>query len=245
METVKYRNQNLPIRILPKGTLLFRSSVHPKDDIQGIPLKDGTRCVTPHYNVYFYPNPFMVEWTLGMFPDFKPTQTHVYKLTRDVKMLSLVEPSSFSRLVKNKKRSFLKRCSKTRKGCLPRTDRGYNPCFSDTMIRKYPDLVGTISIPAGDAVRYNKGKRSRTHRIKTYLHEMKDSTGMEMPPEIQLHPFAKRPTGNVILKDEIPETNYERIQSFSRKDTKGMEEFMEKYTQLNEATGFYELKNQT
>ena len=66
-----------------------------------------------------------------------------------------------------------------------------------------------------------------------------------MPPEVQLHPFAKRPAGNVILKDEIPETNYERIQSFSRKDTKAMEDYMEKHAKLNEETGFYEFKNQT
>lgn len=68
---------------------------------------------------------------------------------------------------------------------------------------------------------------------------------MTMPPEIQLHPFAKRPTGNVILKDEIPETNYEKIQSFSRKDVKGMETFLEKHAKLNEETGLYEFKSQT
>ena len=51
---VPYRNTKLLVKIIPKGTVLFRITDTPENDLRGIPV-DGKRCVTPTFNVFFHP----------------------------------------------------------------------------------------------------------------------------------------------------------------------------------------------
>ena len=65
MEEIPYRNTKLLVKTIPKGTVLFRLvSKKNNDELRGIPLSDGTRCISPNHNIFFYPNPFLAKEAL-------------------------------------------------------------------------------------------------------------------------------------------------------------------------------------
>jgi hypothetical protein len=241
METVEYRRQKLEVRTIPKGTLLFRVVKRPEDDTRGYPLPDGTRCVTPNQNVFFYPNPFVAKLALGIYiKDYN--KVTAYKLTRDVKVLWLLNPSKYTRKSKNTKRNFIKRCSKVTQGCLPKPRKAYDPCLSDTIIKKYPDIVGFIGIAINDAERLkeNLGRKS-TRRVRKYFHSAKDADGTESVPELVLHPFTTRPQKDVIVHegDEF-ETNFTKIGTFKLADEDSLRRMLDN-AHFNPDTFFYEI----
>jgi hypothetical protein len=201
METILYRRRKLEVKTIPKGTVLFRLVKHSDDDVRGVPLADGTRCITPNQNVFFYPNPFVGKLALGIWiREFK--KVTVYKLTRDVKVLWLLTPSKNTRMDKNTKRNFLKRCSKVPQGCLPKPRANYDACLSDTIIKKYPDIVGMVDISVNDAGRLKENlKRNTTRRIRKYMKPAKDATGTESVPELVLHPLSQRPQKDMIVRE--------------------------------------------
>ena len=143
MDSIPYRKSKILIKTIPKGTLLFRLTGYPKNDLRGVPKKDGTRCILSNHNVFFYPNPFVGNIALYKFKDTDLEHLAVFVLKNDIKVIWLLNPSKYSRVSKNTKRNFLKRCSTVRQGCLDRKiiSRGlhakYNPCLSDTIIKKY------------------------------------------------------------------------------------------------------------
>ena len=56
METIPYRRSKLLVKTIPKGTLLFRILKNQKNDMRGVPIENDQRCLTPNFNVYFYPS---------------------------------------------------------------------------------------------------------------------------------------------------------------------------------------------
>ena len=62
MEEIPYRNTKILIQTIPKGTLIFRAAEAVENDLRGVPLGDGTRCIIPNFNVFFYPNPSSIPW---------------------------------------------------------------------------------------------------------------------------------------------------------------------------------------
>ena len=241
METILYRRRKLEVKTIPKGTLLFRLVKRPEDDLRGVPLADGTRCMTPNQNVFFYPNPFVGKLALGIWiRDFK--KITVYKLTRDVKVLWLLSPSKNTRLDKNTKRNFLKRCSKVTQGCLPKPRAAYDPCLSDTIIKKYPDIVGMVGISVNDAGRLKDNlKRNSTRKIRKYLKPATDGTGTESVPELVLHPLSQRPQKDIIVReDDVLENNYQKIGEYKMADEQALRDFMDN-AKFNPETFFYEL----
>jgi len=137
---IPYRNSKLLVKTIPRGTLLFRLTKSPLNDTRGVP-HEGTRCITPNFNVFFYPNPFIADITLKPWLSDFDNKVYVYILDNDVKVLHLLKPSKNSRASKSKKSNFIKRCSSVPKGCMPKLGSEYDPCLSDTMIKKYPDVV--------------------------------------------------------------------------------------------------------
>ena len=242
METIPYRNSKLHIKTLPKGTLMFRLVKKPEDDLRGPALPDGTRCIVPNWHVFFYPNPFIGKISLGIWTA-KLKKISVYVLTRDVKVVWLLNPSKFTRNTKNTRRTFLKRCNKVPRGCLPRDMDWYNPCFSDTIIKKYPDVVGMMAIAPPDAERAREGINRLTRKARKYFHEAKDAAGSSSPPELILHPLSTVSSKDVIVKpDDKLENNFEMIKQFKCNDTDVLIKFMEKHAVFNPETFFYTYK---
>ena len=239
MESIKYRKSNLLIKTIPKDTLLFRIVAKPTDDLRGVLLEDGTRCITPNYNVFFHPNPFMGSLALKDHLQKDQNIVYAYKLKEDVKVILLVEPSKYSRRTKNSKSMFVKRCSTVKKGCLPNEGKWYDPCLSDTIIEKYPDIVGILALSIGDTVQMKRNLK-KTQKLVKYFKYAKDSRGIKGVPELILHPLSKRPTKDVITREEDPlENNYEQIAKFNRGDIRSMESFMEQHAVYNPDTYFF------
>ena len=238
MEEISYRRSKLLVQTIPKGTLLFRLVKFPSDDTRGILRKDGTRCITPHSNVFFYPNPFVGKIVLEeWFKEMK--DIHVYILKKDVKVLRLLSPSQQNRFAMRTKRNFIRPCNKVPKGCLPRTGTEYDPCMGDLLTKKHPEIVGILSLSAGDAIRLRKQKQ-KTRRNSKYYHTAKDSTGFEGIPELILHPLTSRPQKDIIVKEgDVLETNFELMKTYSLSDEDQIRSFMDKHTVYDPATYFY------
>jgi hypothetical protein len=249
MESVPYRNTELLVKTIPKGTLLFRATKFEKDDLRGYLRSDGDRCILPNHNVFFYPNPFVGKYALSEFMKSKDyAHVTVYILKRDVKVFWLLEPSKYSRVDKNRKRFFMKRCSMTRKGCVDKKNpvgshAAYNPCLSDTVIKKYPDIVGMVGIAFGDAKRVQSAYKNKTLRHKKYYHFANDSNNTNSIPELILHPLRKRNEKPLIVKSGEPlELNYKEIGKFERENEGRLATFMEKHAVYDPETFFYTYK---
>jgi hypothetical protein len=244
METVSYRNTRIPVQTLPKGTLLFRKVIQPEDDLKGVLLESGKRCITPEYNVFFHPNPFAGEYALGGFIAEYGKKIYAYVLTRDIKVLQLIHPSKFTRRDKNKN-TFIKRCSTVKKGCLPKKGREWDPCMSRTLIEKYPDVVGMIAISMGDNKELKKALQQKrvTKKISKYLNPVSDNRNLTGIPEIILHPLVKRPAKDLLSEPEIQhETNYKLLKEFDTQDKAEMLQFMEQHSLYNAETSLYTYK---
>jgi hypothetical protein len=246
METIPYRKSKILIQTIPKDTLMFRMTNKTENDIRGIPREDGTRCIIPNFNVFFYPNPFtgkvaLKRWTSSL------NRVQVYKLIKDIKVIRLLKPGKHTRATKNTQRNFIKRCSTVRQGCLSQknsqgTHASFNPCLSDTMIKKFPDVVGMLAIAYTDSRRLSKGikqDKRATSNLK-YIHNAKDESGVESVPELILYPLAKRSPTDVIVKpeDEL-DNNYELLKTFNLNDENKLRSFMDKETTYDPNTYFY------
>lgn len=242
METVPYRRTKLSVRTFPAGTLLFRLVQRPTDDLRGVLLPDGTRCITPNYNVYFYPNPFAGKLALEQWLSQYKNVT-VYILTKDVKVLWLLKPSKYSRGTKDTKRNFIKKCSLVPRGCLPQKGDWYNPCLSDTMIEKYPDIVGMVALAKQDSIKMQSNLSRKTKKIRSYFHSATDELKNKSVPELILHPLAKRPSKDVIVSEgDKLENNYKQIKSISTDNISKLVDFMDKHAVYNSETFFYTYK---
>jgi hypothetical protein len=244
MDTVKYGKSEIPIQVLPKGTLLFRKVIKPEDDVKGVLLDSGKRCITPNYNVFFHPNPFAGEFALGGFIAEYGKKIYAYVLNNDVKVLQLINPSKFTRRDKNKG-TFIKRCSTVKKGCLPKKGREFDPCMSNTLIQKYPDVVGMIAISIGDNKYVKKAFKEKrvTQRLAKYLNQVRDNRNIEGIPEIILHPLKQRPSKDIVSDSDVDhDTNYSILKEFDISDKQEMLNFMEQHSEYNANTSLYSYK---
>ena len=238
METIRYRNTDILVKTIPKNTLLFRIPRYTEDDFNGVKLPDGTRCLTPNYNVFFYPNPFAGYLALEGFYKSSQQSLVAYRLIRDVKVLWLLHPSRYHRSTKNAKSMFIKRCSTVKKGCLPRIGKEYDPCVSDTIIKKYPDVVGMIAIAYGDN-KILKEKLKKTVKLQKYFKIARDTRKISGIPELVLHPLAKRPQEDISSELDVHEYNYEIIKEFQKTDISKLTDFMNKHAKYDPETFFY------
>jgi hypothetical protein len=242
MEEIPYRNTKLLLQTIPKGTLLFRLVKRSLNDTRGVPLDDGTRCIIPNYNVFFYPNPFVIKLALGKWLKTEDLgeYVHVYILTHDIKVLKLIKPSKYSRGHKKTKRNFIKTCSTVPKGCMPNSLSRYDPCLSDTIISKYPYVVGIMGIPAADSKDLKKSLKKTSKRIKNFLKMTDDSLGVHGIPELVLHPLVKRPSQQIIVKDtDVLENNYKLLTKININNEAKLLNFMDKHTTYNPDTFYY------
>ena len=239
MEEIPYRNTKLLIQTIPKGTLIFRATEAMENDLRGVPLEDGTRCIIPNFNVFFYPNPFAASRSIGKWMK-KSMKMYVYTLKNDIRVVKLLNPSKYSRTTKSTKRNFIKRCSLVPKGCMPNNLSAWDPCFSDTIVKNYPDVVGMLAIAYSDSVRLKKSLKKTSKNVLKFFKmasDVKKKTGL---PELVLHPLTKRPSSDVIVKDsDTLENNYEFLTKFHLNNEAKMIQFMDKHAIYDPNTLFY------
>lgn len=138
----------------------------------------------------------------------------------------------------------MKRCSTVRKGCLPRKLSSYDICFSDTILEKYPNIVGSMQLSYKD----NKGIRRALENPKykqlvPYFHMTTDSSGLEGIPELSLYPLTKIHTEDVLVQpNDTLENNYALLHVFQGSTMKEMKTFMDRHAVFDPNTHFYTYK---
>jgi hypothetical protein len=240
METIPYRKSKILVKTIPKDTLLFRLTKDPENDTRGVLLDNGTRCITPNFNVYFHPTPFSGHYMYKQYAKEIGNTVHVYKLKKSIKVILLIEPSEYTRMDRIKKGIFLKPCSTVRKGCMPRKGREYDTCLSDTIIKKFPNIVGTLSISVGDNKHLRDSiRKGIPHKTLKTIRRVKDASEHSGVPELALYPLIERESKNVIVKeDDELKNNYELIDSIDYNEEK-LHKFMNRHAKYDSDTNFY------
>ena len=236
---IKYRNKEIPILTLKKGTLLFRYSKNGTlSDLRGIPVDSEHTCLNSNYNVFFHPNPFVGKYMLPQFKNYE--KINIYKTLADLHVIKLIKPSPFTRGHRHSKRSFIKNCSKTRKGCFDRKLKSSDPCLSNTIIKKYPHITGMIGFAKSDSDILNSFINNISSANMKYMHFVEDANGVKSIPEIILYPLKTRNPKDIILNNsEQLDQAYELISEFPY-NTEKLREFMDK-ARYNPETYCYEI----
>lgn len=245
MDSVPYRNTTLLVKTIPKGTLLFRITRDVENDFRGVPTESGKRCITPHFKVFFYPNPFAAELAFEKYLDQDyDKNTYIYIVTKDIKVFYLLNPSPHTRRDKTRKRFFLTRCSTRKQGCMPRKMNEYDACFSDTIIKKYPTVVGYLGNVWSDSVSMKKNlSKPENVRYKKYFKYAEDATNVKTVPELAIHPLVERPSKDLLVEENTPLNNsYKLFKKFNRNDKKSIMAFMDKHTKFDPETFYYTYK---
>lgn len=244
METIPYRKSKILVKTIPKGTLLFRLTKDPENDTRGVLLEDGTRCISPNFNVYFHPTPFSGHYMYKAYSEEIGDIVRIYKLKKDVKVILLITPSEYTRMDRIKKGIFLKPCSTVRKGCMPRKGRSYDTCLSDTIIKKFPDIVGMLGISVGDNKSLRESiKKGIPNKTMKVIRKVKDGSDHQGVPELALYPLTERENKNVIVaEDDNLNNNYELVDSVKYNEEK-LHKFMNKHAEYNPETYFYIYKS--
>jgi hypothetical protein len=235
---IKYRNKEIPILTLKKGTLLFRYSKNNLTDLRGVPIDSEHTCLNSNYNVFFHPNPFVGKYMLRQFKNVE--KINIYKTLADLKIIMLIKPSPFTRGHRKSKRNFIKNCSDTRKGCFDRKYKASDPCLSDTIIEKYPDITGMIGFAKTDARMLDRFIKNISPSNMKYMHFVEDINGVKSIPEIILYPLKTRNPKDIIINNsEKLDNAYELISEFPY-DVVKLREFMNK-AKYNPETYCYEI----
>jgi len=187
---------------IPKGTLLFRGVTSIADltgDFAGILSINSTYCLYPNFNVFFYPYPFVAE----IVKLYK--YICIFILTRDVKLINLIKPSSYVRSDRFEKRGGIISCDKIESVCIEK-GRLYDSCI-DFDIVKDKSIVGMLGIPQTDAKSLKQliSKDSNTSKYYNKYYKLyKDAHETIGIPEIVLYP-----------RKEIEPQKKEQIEDFS------------------------------
>jgi hypothetical protein len=231
---------------LKKGTLLFRLVSNPSHDLQGPVMEDGKHCITENYNVFFYPNPFVGKIILVGKTLSNIDKIHIYKLKYDVKVLNLLAPSRMTRGHKlDKRQKTLRKCSETRRGCLPFKGREFDPCFTVSFMRANPKVLGMISVARNDARGFEKRQDKVTEGMKPYIHLKTDTQQVTGVPEIMLYPLKTRNVENVISEPgEKLDTIYEVVDVLPIKEDV-LIKFMKDHAIYEPRTSFYLYKEKS
>ena len=231
---VKYGNTLIPVIKIPKGTLLFRAVLNPESDYTGV-----NNCIPPQYNVFFYYSPFVVDGIPKWYSDIPNIQ--VYVAPHDLRIVSLLAPSKFTRASRLTNKQFMVPCNKTRKACLK--PRPYDPCFRDTFLEKNPSLVGWTALGSNDVKAY---KQSVTNGILgnriAYVPFTKDARGIVGPPELAIYPLKKRHMTDIPPPTEKELFNYQHVATITRTGP-DLENFMNQHAELVPGKWYYRYKS--
>jgi len=230
---VKYSNQKIPTLKIPEGTLLFRCVETPEGDFEGV---DG--CFPPQYNVFFYFAPFVVD---GIHWFNNIPNIDVYVTTRDLKIVSLISPSKFTRGTRSQKRQFMIPCTKTRKSCL--VPRPYDPCFRETFIEKHPSILGWIALARDDVIEYKNSVKSGviSQEKDQLVTQVSDSRGVSGPPELAIYPLKERHLSDIQPQKDMSLFNYKKIITLPRSGS-SMLQFMNQHAQKIEGKWYYKFQ---
>jgi hypothetical protein len=186
-ELREYNGYYIPITIIPKGTVLFRSIIgFDENDFCGVKSSedesDGeTYCLHKNMNVYFYPYPAYYE------EEFK-----IFVVERTLKIVNLIYPSYLSYRDmegNNHKHEFMNNSNIVEPNfCSKYKGKSYDISFLIDFLRVNRDIAGYIGLVAMDT----EGHEDNYEYLNNYSLFHQDVTGKKGIPEIVLYPKQER-----------------------------------------------------
>jgi hypothetical protein len=235
-----FKGAKIPIITIPKGTLLFRAVRHSEGDFSGADVSPGKRCIPKNYNVFFYMNPYVPE----IHPELsRVPNVDVYETPHDLKVVSMVRPSPYSRGSHYKTDKFpMISCDQVKDTCLK--GREYDPCFKDEFLETFPDVHGWVAVGRSDSKKLLDAMKKGD--VPKDIHLVKDSRGVEGAMEMALYPLRKREMDNVYIEHPTDwkarhEFNYKHVATLKR-NCADRKDFLATRTTYDAETGFYNLR---
>ena len=188
-ELIRYNEVRVPIMIIPKGTILFRTIGPGLDDFCGIPKETPNEyCLHKNHNVFFYPYP-------GYFipnPKEGRKKFKIFVVEKTLKLVNLIYPSYLSREVRinsNSKYDFLENCNFVEKAfCGNKVGRQYDPCLSREFLEQNKDIAGIIALSGGDT-KVHRDNYPALNKYSLFHHDVRGEIGV---PELILYPKQNR-----------------------------------------------------
>jgi hypothetical protein len=236
---VEFDGEEIPTMTIPKGTLLFRATQHAESDYVGSD-PDGRLCIPPNYNVFFYLTPFAID-SVKWYDRIKDIQACV--VSHDIKIVSLISPSKFTRSSRYDKQPFLIPCDsdKLKPACFK--SRQADPCFRNEFLEAFPDIVGYAALAKKDADQLMLTLKGRLKKYAKYVPLVKDSRGVEGTAEVVLYPLSRRNKESIYI--DHPETfksendfNYKFVASLNR-NCEDRERFLKEHAVLKNGRFMY------
>ena len=178
-ELREYKGYQVPITIIPRGTLLFRAGGQPEGDFCGIP--DGNRfCLNKNFEVFFYP-----------YPGYWGGSFNIFVVEETLKIVNLIYPSYLSRDdTYNEDYDFLTSCVTAEPiFCGNLSGRWEEPCLSKEFLEANPDINGLIAIHDDDIDRMHIPGYEFLNNYSLFYQDIRGSKGI---PEIILYPKQQR-----------------------------------------------------
>jgi len=234
MTGVKFEGTEIPTITIPKNTLLFRAAMHLESDFVGRDI-GGKLCIPPNYNVFFYYTPFAVD-SVKWYD--KIAKIEVCKTTRDIEVVSMINPSPFDRGSRFRDQPFMLSCDsdQLKKTCLK--GKKDDPCYRESFLEEFPQISGWTALAATDAKQLQVALNGKLKKYKKWIPLVKDKRGVEGTAEVSLYPLVKRQMKDVFI--EHPESfkgsseyNYEFITTLSR-NCSDREKFMNEHAILKD-----------
>ena len=186
------------VTTLPKGTVLYRGvETLDKlyDDLYGVRTEDGSYCLPPEYNVFFYPFPF-ADVIVGNEGGY--SHILVYVTLHDIKLATFLSPSPMIRGDRLHGQGPITSCDKINPHGCGLAGRDYDPCFKPDFRAAHPDVSGMIGIADMDRRTFleivNDFKQGTPLRkyFNQYVSAYTDRSYRPGIPEVILHPLVAR-----------------------------------------------------
>lgn len=190
----KFEDKSFPILTIPSGTILFRYVKDPKTQIFDFTGRYDEKIdaynLSPFHNTFFYFNPYIIDTNSYIPEEIKGKEPNmvVYLVTKDIKVLLMINPSN---LTKRKKFSGIISCKDILE-CNGDPGLKSDSCFNKKFIDQNPDVVGKINIKYKDNVDLKNamelGKVEDFEKFFSFYRDADFNTGT---PEISLYPRTK------------------------------------------------------
>ena len=186
--TIRYNNKKINILTLPKGLVLFKCIIDKQDnnaDFYGIQTGANSYCLPRAHNVFFYPQPFIIDSNLYFrSPNRK---FYIYKLTYDISIISLLSASFSEQDAIDA--GVLVKCN-TLTFCEGLTGKSYDTCISHDFMTRYPGIIGCTRIVPADNNHYTSAIASKKYIFDKSIFFNKTSFPAGVP-EIFMFPLRK------------------------------------------------------
>jgi hypothetical protein len=183
----EHEGEHVYTMILPKGTLLFRSSntLYSEEEILGIyDAEKKKHILYPEFNVFFYPYPFVADSFLDV------SYLHVFEIERDVEVLMGVTPSPNTRADRIDSK-YMVTCDTISSDINTVVGHKFDPCFSRSFSTRHTSISGMFVLAKEDTDKHilNDMWQRYWSKYRTNFIDDRNAVGVA---EIILHPHSNR-----------------------------------------------------